>query len=1661
MVGCRLTPKCKNGKDSKLFQDLYKYTGKNRKVTVSRYQLATHPQFLEGVDSSLIEFDSNDELTLESFIRIIGEENVDNKLLEFLREEYSEEMSMESAITKVKEFNSGVHKKSFIASIEFSGGMDNVKIVILKNTPKNREDAIKSIENMMAIKDVVYDLDNLGMDTSFIKSIISGNFKELGYSIEDILKGYKLLLSLSQGTSKEKFTESDFKAAALFALESLKDAQIVKRFIESVEKSSGYIYGNTNPVDVLSKAFQNHNYGKMSAFISKVKEFIYNIFSKLGLKESYEYQAEQIVNGLYTSLKKIPVGSYESYTINYTGAQMSLGKVLAKMRAASSRIHNVSTSLYESLFKLYNKKDLLSQEDLTSLEDDICYTIICDTVGEVSQMLLETLKKAKALDNSLENLPYKADLINSCREMFSALVAISKEYPTILSELEKSSHPDASVLKARMSVAMKGITSIISDSSDIVGDLQTQERAITISFFEEVLGKENITVSAHFYLGAHSKYKLKLKRRPMVTLTAEQIVDRYVSGESMSRWIKALSNSKDIAIAELEQFMRSIKFKEEKVKDGYFTRLTSIVARLKQYKLSTKDQTWAMEVDSNGKITGNFVTEEWWGEFKRQKTELMDKLRNEFNQKVESESITFESEEERYENWKSFYENNPEYIAFMDEAFLDRDKRRDKRRVLNLAKYTNPAYYNLSEDQLSILKDLIELKIDIDRYCLTDADGTMHARHHWLPQFRKGSSAVSEGSFILGNDVDSFVETAEYEDYGSPAFVGPNSELLDIFRFERDAAEKIMLYGIQKTESTLSNLETNLIHSLAKYALMAIRYKTVKSTASFLHIAKQVLSKRVSVSSDVEQVDSTDNLVVGKEESDKAMDSLIEKYSGHTKHSKWFKAFSGLMTSSSVALLGFNAIAAIRNKIAGNWQTIRTAISGKAPFNLWDLTKSKFYQIADTLIPLLPFNTLFPTAQWYSRTLALLDYVGSLKMSDSRLASFNTNKVSVGGVFSFLVNAAMLMMSVGDSSITANLYRSSLISHKGFDLKTGKRYSIFDKLKFANGKYTYQGLLVKDSKNIAIARALYDLKTLVENIKFENEHLEEEDKTDYYSLPAFQRGLEFLESKGLSLQILSDGFIISEDEVLKAIDDKLNPLIIRENDIFNIAYKGAKTLIHDQGNYDAQDKVKVMSEEYIYSTTHFQGWLYGSIQATLLNNVNVGIPSEVYVKKSNEHLRKEYNEFLNDNGYTSNDVSFWKYKKQYAELYTKYPFMDYNTDVSYSSGYFSTALNAVLSFFVINSSIRKIYNEKINGGVTNINGELAVTPEEVLIEANEEFTEDEKAKYIEQLEKFSSAKYAAYMILNLVYPYIKDTPRFRRFLMRCGWSPDELSSLTLLGIGSILMTVFGYIANLFYKGNLKAYGESKPKGYQEKQSTKKGKIKLIPEGGIFKKLVSSIKGPGSEHSNSKIEEFENNPRAKYGQMYEQYHTEDGTPTGEYVSVPTDDPLYNDIIEGLTYKFTEYDKTDPNYIMCGFVYYMMNQVNRELAVKINPYRTVTEAKNLFDMKASSIKFGLDMYNTIKVLSLYHIDKDKYEYSLSQWEKKMKDSYLFNKLGLETDRYGCGSITPYFEDPNGNKIKGYYYNDDGERIINYDHNGLQFLDFYTKDAKVKNFEKQKSR
>ena len=1651
MAGCILRPKCSNGNESRLYQSLYKFTGKDRKLTNKYYKMANHPRLLEGVDDSLIERDSNNELTLESFLKIAELENVDVKLLEYLNNEYPDSMHFDEAINIVKEFNRNkFYKDSFIATMYFDGGLDKVRVTFKPHTPMNRAESQRDIERMITINDVISQLIEHGVKHSFIEGIISGN-PEL---LDDTISGFRALVALAQGVPIKSFTESDFENAANFAISALEGSPIMTRFLNSISSTS---YGDTNPVSILAKTFKDFKWGKLNNFMSKVREFIYNTFKVFNFNHTrYLAESEQIVRGLYSALSALPqYKSYDVYTIGYENAQRSLGAVLTSVRKAASDIHNASTKLYEGFLAQFNRKNLLSEIQINTLNDEICYTEICDITAGLSESFTETLNTAAELSNDFENLPYKADLIRSCRDMYTALVTICQEYERAVSELAKSTDPEAAHFKATMATSMADLKRVISQNSSFVSKLQQEERNITLAFFEEVLGKDCVTVSAHRYFGLHKKFLPKLKYRHSVTLTAADIVDKYVSYESASMWVKSLSNSKDIAVAELEKYMRSIKFKEEKVKDNYFVRLNALTKRAKELGLSTKNMTWAMEVDSNGKITGNFVVEEWWGEFNREKKELLSRIREEFNEKIASGVITISEDRDMGQIWNDFYNSHPDYILFMNEAFLDKDKPLNKRRVLNLGKYTNPQFWELSEDARNVLSDFIKLKSEIDTHCLKDADGTEHGRRVWLPQFKRRSKVqVTVNSYMSGNDVSAFAETAELGDYGSPEFTSINSESLDIFGFENDAVNKILLYGINKTEETLNDLETNIPLAMAKYILMAIRYKTVKSTASFLHIAKDILNQRSTVTSEDERIEDR-SPYANEDYSKRAIDDLIEKYSGNPKQSFPYKFLSRLNLASSYLLLSFNIKSALRNRHAGTLQTIRNTIAGKTPFTMSDYLKSTWQQFWQK--PGLLFNTLANTSQHFSRTLALLEYVGSLKLSDVRLRQFNTPKVTLARVTSFLANACMAPMSTGDHAVMAKLYRASLMSHKGFDIKTGERRSIWDEMQFQDGRYLYQGMLVKKYKDIRLATTLNSLKSALSSIIEENSYIEDdEDKIDYSAVPSIHSKLQALRDMGYPIDILVDGIILTDEEVLDKVNEMLNPLIVTEDDIFNILFEADKLLIHDQGNYNSQDKVKVMTEEYVNGTTHFQGWLYGTIQAVLLNNVNVGTPSVVKVKKSDDHLREDYLEHLKTFGISESDLSFSKFKRKYAERYMDYEMPQYNTDVSYSRGYFQTWLGAIISFFAVDDAIRKVYNQNLMG-VKGSKGEFKITPEEVLIEANKEFTEAEKQEYINSIKEFTHPRYYGYMLLNMLMPFVNKSGPTRRFLMRCGWSPDELASMGFLGIAMYVGILLKKLALLFYKGNLKNYGKSKPKGAMEATRATQKSIPLIKEGYLFDLMTDTINGPGSEKVEEAKQKLYNNPISMYGQEKEQIINPDGYPSGEYVYIDPESDLFKEILEGIEYKSTEYDKEDWGYILSGFLYHHVQNVNREMVVKYNPYKTMQEANKLFDMKSSTIRPILDVAKILTCIGEEMTEGETEDVNTSNKLKKyFLDKYIFGKVGMETDKYG--NIDHHYEDYFGTKVSGFYIDEDGNKIYNYDHMGLHFIDFYSLDNKVQNFQNQ---
>ena len=225
MAGCILRPKCSNGKESKLYQSLYKFTGKDRKLTNKYYKMANHPRLLEGVDDSLIERDSNDELTLASFLRIVELEDVDVKLLEYLNNEYPDPMPLKSATNIVKEFNRNkFYKGSFIATMYFDGGLDSVRVAFKPSTPMNRAESQKDIERMITINDIIDQLKKHGVKYSFIEGIISGNPELLENAIKtgSVMTNPNINIIVTV-EKKDKVTIPAYNKAYRNSIDQLKD----------------------------------------------------------------------------------------------------------------------------------------------------------------------------------------------------------------------------------------------------------------------------------------------------------------------------------------------------------------------------------------------------------------------------------------------------------------------------------------------------------------------------------------------------------------------------------------------------------------------------------------------------------------------------------------------------------------------------------------------------------------------------------------------------------------------------------------------------------------------------------------------------------------------------------------------------------------------------------------------------------------------------------------------------------------------------------------------------------------------------------------------------------------------------------------------------------------------------------------------------------------------------------------------------------------------------------------------------------------------------------------------------------------------------------------------------------------------------------------------
>lgn len=1833
---CTNVVRSKNGNISTLHQDLVQFFkekgigSKDVKSTAIRYyKLATDKAFLDLVGSRA-EFDSETgEITFDSFMNIIKKEpgmGIDKlDVLTYLNSKLSEELPYEEAVAKIESYNAEHTRvdSDYMLSLQVTdkNSTSKVKVVAVLNTENNRKILKEITSNIGAIKVVEQELESLGASTEFLDAAFDSNDSNVTTSrVEQILNGLRTVIKLSSkyknyssidrelhadkkkktGISKN-ISEKDYSDAGYLVAQSFSNNPIIKRLYNTIsqlqryfpEDLSKYFSTDVSSLDTddlvaafITDAFKEFNHGKFNSLASRVRETIYKIFSKVSWDEvqsdlyNVRASAERMARSVYSA--NIPISKLKDLGIKYsvqhstlTLAQQTIGNTLARLSELSNKIAKNNTAAYNKLYSDFSGTKNFSDGELEALQDMECYTIIESLIGSIVDDFVTTYNELSDYmklpaeefndPNSTVQL-HAASKILHCQDVLEKMNLLKTYYSQVAKQLAEDSEEG------------KQLSKIISQCNEIlnmggtgiVSQLLEWQRMIVTDWFSEFLGnKDVIVIPARWYF--HKKFMPIYQKAQVVKV--EDIVSKYLSKDNATHWLRSLIDSKDLGMNILESGARRIKYAEGKVNEGYFMELQHIKDLMKEYGLNTSDQSYFFEKDSNGIITGNFISETWFGEFARQKEIHRKEAVDRFIQHNIDNSITYNSVEEEKEALYEFLKNDEEYNDWLDSCYSD-----EEHKHLDLNKFTNPEYLKLSDEQKVILNRIRELKKDIEDHCLTDLDGTRHFNRSYVPQFSKKSNlSLSSSALYVGNDLASFVSTAEDDSFGSPAFSKTTDDYVTEFDLELNRESKLLLYGINKL-SKPEDLNTNLLNSMGRYALMASRYKTAKDIALLGYSAINTLKQREDVSAN-EQVFRYDNKVNSDPESSyDVYDVFVRKYIEDDPRTSLWKFISQVIGYVSVSVLGLNPLSAIKNKISGDLFTLKDAMAGISPFTTKELLSAKL----STLMQYIPMtvDTIRSTNyKFKSRNMALLDFVGALHANQGRLSEFNsTNKRIISSTFRGAINFSMLMMSLGDNSIMANSYKAALKHIKVWNINSGKRTTLYDCLRFdkKNGRYQFNGQVIKDVRHFEEANTIKKLLKLItdiseynyevtqrrENLKSQLEHGEisqdeyndlikgsEYAYSDYMNSSKVLPYINTLSRLSLDINFMKDGNILSEEEAIKLLTNKLKEYLVTEDDIFKAIYNNDKFAIVDQGNYNKQDAVKAMTTQYVAAITNFQAWLFGTMNFMLYNNINVNKSGSLVVAKTERELELEYknsifssrdnpeymtfedfckkfnyseedssamNEYEDSNyskGYNDFYVSFEEYKKEYAELKREYDELSDTTgDVTVSKGAILTlwqAITTIISAIFNYSEISNIYSENIEKEASNYFG--------MTLDA-------ESAKEFEdKLKNFSTGKYVARVIAIYALPFVfNNNTECKKYMLRCGWTPDDISKLAFLGMAQWFAFVGKAIIRMLSPGNESTVGKTNSKigmvatkvfkrkalkepgkifklymapdkdamaaydklvrKYNYKQSFKKDRPEkfLIAMYDGKKEIIYDGEGVPLKKEYRKVFPYIKVTDDKFNKDVTRYTKDENgnyieSENGEYVR----NPEYDNYFENKILQNTMYNKKDPYYTVMGFITYLMYMVSSEQDVKRNIPATVNAIQDFGKMDLIALKRSEDLLNTAKTI----IEDPTNVKAISTSAL----NNLLHRCFLSLDEYG--RIRSVYQDSNTGEMKSgiekrRVIDENGnETLVNveethtftttpplrrdstyttpkyiYDHEGIHWQDGYDKLEKVKNFKRK---
>lgn len=622
--------KNKNGEfvDSKLWDDLFEITGKDRSRTIELYKIANSDTFMSAaVDEA--EYDMNGQITAHSFLKLAGMDTELSKEFNLLSKTYDGSVDESDLGNTVERFNTEQAKGDYIPSVS-DGDSGKVNVRIIRRSEDAMEALAKRLEDNKLTSLIKDRLKELGVAYDFVGSLdYNGRFSTQNAS--KMSDGLYHLIQLS--TNSRDVNDSLIEEAAHLAVMATRDKHAVRRLMDTIADlrkrdrldsmftSEEIELAKANPKNmdlelagiVVKKAMQNKGISGWSNLIGSVKSFIHGVFSKLGLTKVARDKAlarrygEVIASGFLFNEEDFsidnalenPVRLYSLRTDNQNTkfveqAMKRLSILNNKLMQASYKM--ASTKEYMSL----RPGELLGDRDEIEMNEAFASTVASnaiDTLWNDFQVNYSVLSKISAKDFRMEDISRtNIDNLMRCIEVFDSLKDICEAYMSLVSnvnikyeqakaisdDLGNRLKPSADM--ARTLDIIKEINNTLSDGK-IAMSLMSYSRVFTASLLEFTYGRDNTTIPAKMvFRGLYTEVE-KEHTVDMYDLASAYMRDFSYDGGILSRFssfIRAKRFSKDALTQAMDKIARKGRTIAMKYRDDMLSQLMDIQKKLKE-----------------------------------------------------------------------------------------------------------------------------------------------------------------------------------------------------------------------------------------------------------------------------------------------------------------------------------------------------------------------------------------------------------------------------------------------------------------------------------------------------------------------------------------------------------------------------------------------------------------------------------------------------------------------------------------------------------------------------------------------------------------------------------------------------------------------------------------------------------------------------------------------------------------------------------------------------------------------------------------------------------------------------------------------------------------------------------------------------------------------